>query len=62
MQYTSYHGISGAWFTYAWPFSPTVYDFAGAKATANGVIGGLVNDVGHNGKYDEIGIFGDFQW
>jgi hypothetical protein len=34
----------------------------GFWSTANGVIGGLVNDVGHNGKYDEIGIFGDFQW
>jgi prepilin-type N-terminal cleavage/methylation domain-containing protein/prepilin-type processing-associated H-X9-DG protein len=40
MQYTSYHGVSGTWFTYAWPNPPTpLYDFSGARGTANGMIG-----------------------
>lgn len=30
--------------------------------TTNGTIGGLVNADGHNGTYNEVGIWGDFQW
>jgi prepilin-type N-terminal cleavage/methylation domain-containing protein/prepilin-type processing-associated H-X9-DG protein len=39
-QFTSYHGVTGTWYTYAWP-SPQVpgYDFAGARSRANGIIG-----------------------
>jgi prepilin-type processing-associated H-X9-DG protein/prepilin-type N-terminal cleavage/methylation domain-containing protein len=37
MSYTSYHGVAGTWSSYAWPFPP--YDFAGAKANVNGLIG-----------------------
>jgi prepilin-type N-terminal cleavage/methylation domain-containing protein/prepilin-type processing-associated H-X9-DG protein len=39
-QYTSYHGITGSWYTYAWPSPPfTGYDFTGAKTKGNGIIG-----------------------
>jgi hypothetical protein len=34
----------------------------GFWSTTNGTIGGLVNAKGHNGSYDEIGFWGDFQW
>jgi prepilin-type processing-associated H-X9-DG protein len=37
MSYTSYHGVAGTWSSYAWPFPP--YDFEGAKANVNGLIG-----------------------
>jgi prepilin-type N-terminal cleavage/methylation domain-containing protein/prepilin-type processing-associated H-X9-DG protein len=42
-QYTSYHGVSGPWFTYAWPnppFTPQYgFDFPGARSTNPGIIG-----------------------
>jgi len=34
----------------------------GFWSTTNGTIGGLVSGPGHNGTYDEVGIWGDFQW
>ncbi len=47
MSYTSYHGVAGTWSAYAWPFSG--YDFTGAKANVNGLIG-YYSSVG----YDQI--------
>jgi prepilin-type N-terminal cleavage/methylation domain-containing protein/prepilin-type processing-associated H-X9-DG protein len=40
-QYTSYHGVTGAWYTYSWPVPPfpTYYDYNGAKSTSTGIIG-----------------------
>jgi prepilin-type N-terminal cleavage/methylation domain-containing protein/prepilin-type processing-associated H-X9-DG protein len=41
MQYTSYHGVTGTWYTYAWPVPPfpATFDYVGAVGTANGMIG-----------------------
>lgn len=34
----------------------------GFWSTTNGTIGGLVSGAGHHGSYNEVGIWGDFQW
>jgi len=61
IQFTSYHGIQGAWPTYAWPLPGNGYDYDGAKSTANGMIGyfSSVNVAGVTDGTSNTMIFGE---
>ena len=67
------HDMSDNYFNVGISYTPTkIVDFAlvykrdraedGFISTSNGAIGGLVNGLGHDGTYNEIGLWGQLRW